>query len=124
MCNPKIVGDMIKNIEIKICQNTTFCKKKNRQNDEIKFQSVFHSKLFENHGKSFKRSNCNFLQFASCKGETTFKHFKNASSKATIYRIMNTFDENGNVDRKSGSGRPQKLSVRQKWTKKSYKDVN
>ena len=41
----------------------------------------------------------------------TYKHFKDCGlSKMGIYKIMARFDECGNVDRKSGSGRPKTLS--------------
>ena len=41
----------------------------------------------------------------------TFIHFKNSGlSKAGIYKIMQRFDERGNVDQKAGSGRPKRLS--------------
>ena len=45
----------------------------------------------------------------------TYNNFKTSGySKAGIYKIMSKFDKMGNVDRKSGSGRPPKsiLSIR------------
>ena len=48
----------------------------------------------------------------------TYKHFKNSGlSRSGIYNILARFDENGNVDRKSGSGRPKILSKLERLTK-------
>ena len=53
----------------------------------------------------------------------TFIHFKNSGlSKAGIYKIMQRFDEGRNVDRKAGSGRPKRLSKKEKG--RLIKDVN
>ena len=53
----------------------------------------------------------------------TYKHFKNSwLSKASIYKIMKTFDERGSVIRKKGSGRYKALSKKDQT--KLIKDVN
>ena len=65
-----------------------------------------------------------FYKLNHNKGKSyTYKHFKHSGlSRAVIYKILSRFDENGNVDRKSGSGRPKILSKENQ--KKLLKDVN
>ena len=53
----------------------------------------------------------------------TYDHFKNCGlSKSGIYYILERFDERGNVEQKSGGGRPKILSNQDK--KKLFNDVN
>ena len=56
------------------------------------------------------QSIADFYKIHQEKGKAyTYNNFKTSGySKAGIYKIMSKFDEMGNVDRKSGSGRPPK----------------
>ena len=53
----------------------------------------------------------------------TYDHFKDCGpSQLGIYKILTRFDERGNVDRKSGQGRPKSLTNQNK--KKVTKSQN
>ena len=64
--------------------------------------------------KDFETSIVTFYSLNHDKGKFyTFLHFKKLSKdkklhKATIYRILRRYDDQGHIDRKSGSGRPRK----------------
>ena len=70
-----------------------------------------------------RESIATFYEIHRTKGKFyTYSNFKSELSKATIYRNMNSIDENGTIVRKEGSGRPQKLSPSEK--QKLAKSVN
>ena len=62
------------------------------------------------------QSIADFYKIHQKKGKAyTYNNFKTSGySKAGIYKIMSKFDEMGNVDQKSGSGRPPKLYQKMK----------
>ena len=64
-----------------------------------------------------------FYKLNSEKGKSyTYSHYKDCGlSRAGIYKILHTFDQRGNVNRKAGSGRPHTLSKKDK--SKLLKDI-
>ena len=110
---------MDKSAKNSFSQKSGFCKK-NHAKKLVKIWRknllIFDSKLFPTiMGKVLRESIAISYGLHHKKGKSyTFNHFKKAAHKTTIYRTMKTFDDNGNMDRKPGSGSPEKLSNRQK----------
>ena len=69
LCKPKIVGDMSKNVRIGICLNSVFCKKKIIRITDVNFFPFLHSKLFQNHRKTLRKSIATFKSLYHVKGK-------------------------------------------------------
>ena len=74
--------------------------------------------------KKKRDSIATFYELNHNKGRTyTYNHFKNCGlSRRGIYYILARFDERGNVEQKTGAGRPKVLTNQNQ--KKLFKDVN
>ena len=88
---------MARNIKMEFCENPTFCKKKkfvkSTKQFSVKFLSNFCSFLIYKMGKVLRESIATFYGLHHDKGKLyTFKHFKTAVPKNTIYRIMRIQD--------------------------------
>ena len=74
-------------------------------------------------GKALNQSISTFYGVHHEKGKSyTIEHFKKAAQKSRIYRIMKHFDERGHCNRQAGSGRPEKMSAREKLRLKNDLD--
>ena len=60
---------MSKNVKIVICQNSVFCKKKIIRMTNVNSFRFLRSKLFQNHGKTLRKSIATFKSFYHVKGK-------------------------------------------------------
>ena len=67
-----------------------------------------------------------FFEFHKAEGKCfTVKHFTDETvSRRSVYQILKTYEERGNVERKSGSGRPAKIMSKGKLKFMRRKLVN
>lgn len=80
-----------------------------------KFREIASVKMALLNQKALRETIANFYQLNKSKGKNfTFANFKHCSvGRSTIYGIMDRIDKRGNNKRKSGSGRPRKMSASQ-----------